>query len=65
MASLPGKVSEIERQNPDQEHFHIVYQPLVLEDIPTEAIPAMSAPVTLIRVPEPLPDIALPNVDGC
>jgi hypothetical protein len=63
MATLPGKVSEIERQNPDQDHFYIVYQLFVFQDVPTEAIPAISSPVALIRVPESLPDIALPNVD--
>jgi hypothetical protein len=65
MATLPGEVSEIERQNPNQEHFYIVYQALVLEDIPTETIPAISSPVALIRVPKSLANISLPDIDGC
>jgi hypothetical protein len=65
VSSLSGEVPEIEWKNPDQQHFYIVDQALVLDHVPTEAIPGVSSPVALICGPEPLPDIPLANVDRC
>ena len=42
-----------------------MYQALVLEDVPTEAVPGFSPPTALICCPESLADISLTNVNGC
>jgi hypothetical protein len=63
MPRLPGEVSEIEGQDSDQEHFHIVDQLLVPKDVPAEMIPGIATSVALVRSPETLSDVSLPHVD--
>lgn len=63
VTSLPGKVSETERQDSNQEHVDIVDQALVPSDVPAEVIPAITAPVAFVRCPESLPDISFSHVD--
>ena len=63
MPRLPGEVSEIEGQDSDQEHFHIVDQLLVPKDVPAEMIPGIATSVALVRGPETLSDVSLPHID--
>lgn len=63
MSSLPREVSEINREHPDQKHFYIVYEVLVLDHVPTEVVPGLFPPFALGRRRESLSNIALPDVD--
>lgn len=65
MSSLASEVSEVERQDPNQQDLHIMDEAFVLDDIPTEAVPTISTPVTLVSRPQPLADISLADIDRC
>lgn len=61
--SLPGEVSEIQRQDSDQQNFYVVYQGLVLDNVPTEVVPGIATPSAVICDPQPLPNVSLSNVE--
>ena len=42
-----------------------MYQALILEGVPTEAVPGFSPPTAFVCCPESLADISLTNVNGC
>ena len=42
-----------------------MYQTLVLECVPTEAVPGFSPPTAFVCCPESLANISLTNVNGC
>jgi hypothetical protein len=64
VSPLTGEVSEVKGKNPYQQYFHIVYQFLVFNDVPTESIPGIPPSIALVSCPKALTDIALANIDG-
>lgn len=61
--SLPGEVSQVERQDSDQQNLYVVYQGFILEYVPAEVVPGIATSFALICVPQPLPNVSLSNVD--
>jgi hypothetical protein len=65
MSALTSHVSKIRRKYPEQQHFHVMYQVLVLEDVPAKMIPGISPSVARGCVPESLSNISLSDVNRC
>ena len=63
VSSLPSHVPKIWRQYPEQEHFHVVYEVFVLEDVPTEVIPGVLPPPAVMCGLQSVPDISLADVN--
>lgn len=61
--ALSGKVPEIRRKRPEQEHFYVMSQILVLNYVPTEVIPKVFPPFTYRCSPKAIRNISLPDID--